>query len=131
MDKNKRYILITILSLIIVIITGTFAWLSYRSNDTAMVLTIGDINSVRVTLGPYRIRQEIIPSLVYKSNDDEDNVYTNIEAINNGESPKKLKLYYRVNKIDAELISDDFKYTIEISISQLYDIIFSFVDIII
>ena len=40
---NIKNIIIMIVLILLVITIGTYAWLPYRSNDTAMVLTIGDL----------------------------------------------------------------------------------------
>lgn len=108
MDNKYKYLLMSIILIGLVIIVGTYAWLSYRSNDTAMVLTIGDINNVEVTLSPYQIKANILPQVTYVS----DN-YTNVNAVNNSTSLRKIKLFYKINNIDNELISNNFKYTIE------------------
>ena len=107
MEKKKIYI-ISLLLIGIVIITGTFAWLTWKSNETSLVLTIGDINNVQVVLKPYQISREIIPVLTYTSEE-----YTEVSVVNNSLKSKKVKLYYHVNNIDNELISSDFLYTIE------------------
>ena len=108
--KNKtklRHIIISVLVMILVIIAGTFAWLSFRSKDTAMVLTIGQIDNVRITLSPYQIKSNMGSVLDYSSG-----TVTNIEAINNSSSSKKFKLYYKINTIDSNLAISSFKYTI-------------------
>ena len=107
MEKKKMYI-ISLLLIGIVIITGTFAWLTWKSNETSLVLTVGDINNVQVVLKPYQISREIIPVLTYTSEE-----YTEVSVVNNSLKSKKVKLYYHVNNIDSELISSDFLYTIE------------------
>ena len=106
-DKVK-YLIIAIIVMVIVIISGTFAWLTYRSNKTAMVLTIGDLNDAMVTLRPYQIKESITPSPTYTSSKS----VVNVDAVNNTTVPKKIKLYYKINSIDEDLISEDFKYTI-------------------
>ena len=108
MRKNKISLLI--ISLIVIasiIIVGTYAWFTWRSKETALVLTVGDINNVQVTLKPYKIDSEIIPTLSYE---DED--YVNVSVTSILSTPRKIKLYYHINNIDSELVSEDFKYTI-------------------
>ena len=110
-DKNtisKKSLLIMILSILTVISVGTYAWLSYRSNDTSMVLTIGDINKVQVTLSPYQINTSIISTQTYTTNP-----YTSITARNNRTTPRDLRLFYKINSIDPALKIAAFKYTIE------------------
>lgn len=102
------HLLFMIFMIGIIIVVGTYAWLSYRSNDTAMVLTIGEINNVQVTLSPYQIKASLLPQVTYTS----DN-YVTVTAVNNSTSPRKINLYYKINSIDNELISSNFKYTIE------------------
>ena len=104
---GKKSIIITIFSILLVTIIGTAAWLTWRSNDTALVLTIGDLNTAQVILKPYKINTEILPVNSY-----ENELYTDVEAINSSSTPKKIKLFYRITNIDEELITEDFKYTI-------------------
>jgi len=111
MEENTvkiSHILFMIFMMGIIIVVGTYAWLSYRSNDTAMVLTIGEINNTQVTLSPYQIKASLLPQVTY-TNDN----YVTVTAINNSSSPRKVTLFYKINSIDNELISSDFKYTIE------------------
>ena len=49
-------IIIMMLILSITIIGGTFAWFTYRSRESALVLSIGDINDSKVIIEPYQIR---------------------------------------------------------------------------
>ena len=111
MEENTvkiSHILFMIFMIGIIIVVGTYAWLSYRSNDTAMVLTIGEINNVQVTLSPYQIKASLLPQVTYTS----DN-YTSVTAVNNSNTARNIRLYYKITYIDSELISSDFKYTIE------------------
>lgn len=111
MEENTvkiSHILFMILMMGIIIVVGTYAWLSYRSNDTAMVLTIGEINNVQVTLSPYQIKASLLPQVTYAS----DN-YTSVTAVNNSITARSFRLFYKISSIDNELISSDFKYTIE------------------
>lgn len=111
MEENTikiSHILFMILMMGVVIIVGTYAWLSYRSNKTAMVLTIGEINNVQVTLSPYQIKASLFPQVTYTSDK-----YVSVTAVNNSNSPSKIKLFYKIDHIDSELAISDFKYTIE------------------
>ena len=105
MKDRVKFLIISIAVMIIVIITGTFAWLTYRSNKTAMVLTIGDINQAMVTLKPYQINANIVPNTTFTEN---KSVAVNVEAVNNTSVNKKVRLYYKINEIDEE----DFRYKI-------------------
>ncbi len=108
MENKKRYILSLIVAILVVISLGTYAWLTYRTNDTAMVLTIGDINNVRITMNPYQIDANLSPNLTYIGQP-----YTTVEVVNNSLEPKGIKLYYKINAIDSELATSNLKYTIE------------------
>ena len=103
----KSFIMIVV-SMAIIISFGTYAWLSYRSNETAMVLTIGNINNVEITLSPYRITSVANPVATYASEK-----YTNVTAINSNNIPRNFTLYYKINNIANELKIASFKYTIE------------------
>ena len=103
----KNYIII-ILAVIIVLIAGTYAWLSYRSNNTQMVLTIGEINDVQVTLSPYKIVSTISPVSAYT---DQTN-YSTVTVKNNNASSRMINLYYHINNIPDALKISGFKYTI-------------------
>lgn len=104
---SNKNILLIVIGIVLVSLAGTFAWFTWRSNDTALVLTVGDISSAQVTLKPYKLNAELAPVTSY-----EDQVYTNVTAVNNSTTAKKINLYYHINKIDSELISTSFKYTI-------------------
>ena len=108
MPNKKRYILSLIIAILVIISLGTYAWLSYRTNDTAMVLTVGDINNVRITMNPYQIDAKMSPNLTYTGQP-----YTTVEVINNSSEAKNITLFYTVNAIDSELATSNLKYTIE------------------
>ena len=89
------------------ILIGTYAWLTWKSKETALVLTIGNINNIQITLKPYVIDDELLPVLSYESG-----VSTNVDVVNNSSVKKKFKLYYKINDIAEELVDEAFKYTI-------------------
>ena len=89
------------------ILIGTYAWLTWKSKETALVLTIGNINNIQITLKPYVIDDELLPVLSHESG-----VSTNVDVVNNSSVKKKFKLYYKINDIAEELIDEAFKYTI-------------------
>ena len=111
---NGNGILIIIFLMIAIIGVGTYAWLSYRTNETAMVLTIGEIENVRVTLSPYQINSKFDPVATYTSS----SIVTNVEAINNNSMTKKFKLYYKVDTIEDGLNISNFKYVLTRSSSK-------------
>ena len=104
---TKKHIIIVIITILLITIAGTFAWLSWKSNDTALVLTVGDINSAQVILKPYQINSTITPVLTYENEE-----YTEVTATNNSTTAKVIKLFYKINNIDPELVNTNFKYTI-------------------
>ncbi len=106
-EVNKKTILFIIFSLVIVIITGTFAWLSWRSQNTAMTFKVGDIRGLEVTLTPYQINATLSPVSTYT-----DGILVNVTAQNNKTEQDDFKLFYKINTIDTELIDAGFKYTI-------------------
>ena len=91
MNSNfgKRHILMIIFLMIGVIVIGTFAWLSYRTQDTAMVLTVGEIDSVRVTLKPYQINSTMGSVTGYTSG-----IVTEVTASNSGAYTGSFRLFY-------------------------------------
>ena len=107
MSKKKiMYGIYGVLFLVFILI-GTYAWLTWKSKETALVLTIGNINNIQITLKPYVIDDELLPVLSYESG-----VSTNVDVVNNSSVKKKFKLYYKINDIAEELIDEAFKYTI-------------------
>ena len=110
-EKDKSNIIGTIvivLVIIAVVFAGTYAWISYRSQKTAMVLTIGNVNNIQVTLTPYQFNSTISPVSSYANQK-----YTSVSAVNNGQSTGNVRLYYHINSIADELKIASFKYTME------------------
>ncbi len=104
--KIKRMpILLSIIIVIIVAISGTLAWATFRMNKTAMVLTIGNINNVRIKIHPYQLNETIYPVNLYT-----DASYINVEVINNTIEPTTIGLYFRINTITSDAT---LKYAIE------------------
>ena len=95
------------------ILIGTYAWLTWKSKETALVLTIGNINNIQITLKPYVIDDELLPVLSYESG-----ASTNVDVVNNSSVKKKFRLYYKINDIAEELIDEAFKYTITRSVDS-------------
>jgi len=96
LNKKKRYIIIIIITIIAILSLSTYAWLTYRTNDTAMVLTVGDINNVKITMSPYQINSKISPNVTYTGEP-----YTTVEVVNNSSSPRNIRLFYTINAIDS------------------------------
>ena len=107
MEKNNRKVFIMILSLALVIISGTFAWLSWRTQKTSLVLTVGDIRGLTVTLKPYQINDSLSPVSSYT-----DGIVIDITASNAKTEADNFKLFYKIDTIDNALIDSGFKYTI-------------------
>ncbi len=107
MQKNNKRVFIMILSIALVIISGTFAWLSWRSQNTAMVLTIGDIRGLTVSLKPYQINATLSPVSAYT-----DGIVIDVTADNKKTEADNFKLFYKIDTIDNALKDQSFKYTI-------------------
>ena len=106
--KNNKTILVIIIAVLLITITGTFAWLSWKSKETALVLKVGDINGTIVTLKPYQLEGTLSPVQSYT-----DGLCTDVNITNNSTSNAyNVKLYYNISTIDDALKSEDFKYTI-------------------
>ena len=108
---NIKSLVIAITLVVLIITAGTFAWLSYRSKSTAMVLTIGDINDIQITLKPYQLDLELSPVLTYTSLDANQG-YITVSVVNNSSSKQYFSLFYDIHEIDSSLVSNDFKYTV-------------------
>ena len=108
---NIKSLLLTLVLTITIIGLGTYAWLTYRSKNTAMVLTIGDINSVQITLKPYQLDMTLSPMLTYTSLDTTGD-YVTVTVTNSTSSDQKFSLFYDINYIDSGLQNSSFKYTI-------------------
>ena len=98
-------LLIILLMLLLVVVDGTFAWFTYRSKETALVLSIGDINDSKVIIKPYQIKETLAPVNIYTSG-----VYSQITAINNNSENFLMSLFYIINELDDILINNGLKY---------------------
>ena len=70
MDSKKKLLLGIILVLLVITITGTFAYLEWVKKVGRMVLTIGDISTTEVRISPYLISgsfKQIIGFLKHES----------------------------------------------------------------
>ena len=111
-NKNKKIIL-TIFLMLIIIISGTVAWLTWKSKESSLVLTVGEVNGPTISLYPYQLNGTLSPVLSYESVD-----YVQVEATNNRSEKVKAKLFYNIKSIDSALISSDVKYTVTSSDSK-------------
>ncbi|MCI6847565.1 MAG: hypothetical protein MR835_01795 [Erysipelotrichaceae bacterium] len=111
-NKNKKIIL-TIFLMLIIIISGTVAWLTWKSKESSLVLTVGEVNGPSLSLYPYQLNGTLSPVLNYESVD-----YVQVEATNNRSEKVKAKLFYNIKSIDSALISSDVKYTVTSSDSK-------------
>ena len=111
-NKNKKIIL-TIFLMLIIIISGTVAWLTWKSKESSLVLTVGEVNGPTISLYPYQFNGTLSPVLSYESVD-----YVQVEATNNRSKKVKAKLFYNIKSIDSALISSDVKYTVTSSDSK-------------
>ena len=106
-SRQLKSIIALVFAIVIVTFTGTFAWLSYRTNDTAMVLTIGDVDGLTVSLKPYQINGSITPVSSYSGGNMISVTANNANVVSDG-----FTLYYQIDSIDAALRSSYFKYTV-------------------
>ena len=113
MDDNKKNklnigsIIAIVLGIIAVVFVGTYAWLSWRSQNTAMVLTIGDVKGLTVSLKPYQINATLSPVDAYT-----DGIAIDVTADNKKTEADNFKLFYKITTIDDALKDQGFKYTI-------------------
>ena len=103
---NKRLIIIVML-LIITIASGTFAWFNYASSKSTLVLTIGNMDDVKITMKPYHLVDTLDPTGDYT-----DGVYTQVTINNDNSNSVVMSLYYKINQLPTELINNGLKYTI-------------------
>jgi len=108
--KHKKTIIYIIIIIIAISILSTFAWISWTSEKSVFKLTVGSIDSLSITLSPYKIDTSITPTLTYDNG--KNPIYTTVEAINNKDKSADFSIYYRINTIDENLINENFKYTI-------------------
>lgn len=100
-------LLLIFLMLLIVVVSGTFAWLTYASKRSALVLTIGDIKDTQIKLSPYQINETIGPGTSYTSG-----VYSNVEINKGNNSATSFSLFYKINSMDVVLIENGLSYTV-------------------
>lgn len=103
---KKRVLFLTIILLLIMVIS-TYAWFTWRGKTSYMSYVIGSDESTLISLTPYQYIGTLNPVLTYLNEN-----YVQIEASNNKSNKAMFNLYYVVNSISNELISEDVKYTI-------------------
>ena len=94
MGKKKIY-LVWIILVLLAMIMGSYAYFSWRTSESRLVLTVGDINNIQIILKPYRINAEMVPVSTYESES-----YVNVDVVNSSNKSKGFELYYSVNTID-------------------------------
>ena len=112
MKMSMGRLILTIVMLCIVIVGGTFAWFTYSSRQSALVLTVGDINDTHIILSPYQVKGTLTPVNTYTSG-----VSSKVEVINDNDSTS-ISLFYKINELDQNLIDNGLKYTITSSTSE-------------
>ena len=107
-EKNILRLLYAIAG-IIAIIGGTFAWLSYRTNGTSLVLTIGDVNGMTVTVKPYKLSGTLPVTDYYTT----EGKVIDVTVVNKSTNDQIFTLYFDVESIDPVLkASSFFKYKV-------------------
>ena len=109
MKFSMGRLIVIIVMLATVIVGGTFAWFTYQSRQSALVLTIGELNDTQITLTPYQINEVMAPGSSYSSGVKSD---VNVQVgsnINNS----SVVLYYKINDLDTTLINKGLSYTVE------------------
>ena len=102
--KKKSFLLSTIL-ILLTLIAGTMAWVTFRTKKTAMVLTIGNASDTMVTITPYQVDE-----VLYPVQHDYEGMKFDIAVANNSPEDRLFGLYFKINDIDSELLSTTFKY---------------------
>ena len=99
--KNRKMVIILfIISLILIIIGSTFAWLNYRSNEFSMVFTAGESNGMFVTVKPYQINGTLGFADNYL---DDEAIVIDVDVTNNETESKIFYLFFDISSIDTEL----------------------------
>ena len=103
---KKKTLLLSIILVLVALISGTMAWVTFRSKKTAMVLTIGSADNMMITITPYQKNEVIYP--VSLAADAPDPFVATVT--NNTSESKVFGFYFKLNSIDSELLSSTFKY---------------------
>ena len=100
-------LIITLCMVMVVVVGGTFAWLTYSSKQSALVLTIGDINDTQIKLSPYQVEGNISPGTDHTSG-----VSSEVEVSKGNNNSTSFALFYKINQLDTTLIDKGLSYTI-------------------
>lgn len=106
--NKKKYIIIGVIFLVIIIIAGTFAWITYQTRKSSLVLVLGEFDETQITLSPYQLDLKASPQTDYTSMEK----YVEVTAVNNKSTSADFSLFYNISNIDSALISSDMKYAI-------------------
>ena len=60
-NLNRKLLVFFIIVVFIMLVAGTYSWLTNRLDDTALVLTFGDIDGLSVTVKPYKLEANLSP----------------------------------------------------------------------
>ena len=100
-NVNIGKLILTLFMTLVVVAGGTFAWFTYQSRSSALVLSIGDINDSKVIIKPYEIKETLTPVNAYTSG-----VYSQVTGINNTSKNMMVTLYYNINELSEDLINN-------------------------
>ena len=106
---KKRMSLNIILSIIVIIllIGSTYAWITWKGKSTSLRLTIGSVDTTRITFYPYIIEGEIVPVGDYS-----DGISFEVVVTNNKSVSTDIALYFDIKSIENVLISEGLKYAV-------------------
>ena len=106
---KKRMSLNIILSIIVIIllIGSTYAWITWKGKNTSLRLTIGSVDTTRITFYPYIIEGEIVPVGDYS-----DGISFEVVVTNNKSVSTDIALYFDIKYIENVLKSEGLKYAV-------------------
>ena len=106
---KKRMSLNIILSIIVIIllIGSTYAWITWKGKSTSLRLTIGSVDTTRITFYPYIIEGEIVPAGDYS-----DGISFEVVVTNNKSVSTDIALYFDIKYIENVLKSEGLKYAV-------------------
>ena len=106
---KKRMSLNIILSIIaiILLIGSTYAWITWKGKSTSLRLTIGSVDTTRITFYPYIIEGEIVPVGDYS-----DGISFEVVVTNNKSVRTDIALYFDIKYIENVLKSEGLKYVV-------------------
>ena len=99
---KKRMSLNIILSIIVIIllIGSTYAWITWKGKSTSLRLTIGSVDTTRITFYPYIIEGEIVPVGDYS-----DGISFEVVVTNNKSVSTDIALYFDIKSTVFKLLS--------------------------